>query len=93
MVDELGIDATSATSDPSGTGINTGMGAPRPQRPTKQRREPEATDEPAVEVADEPSADEPAGPVERARDLSPEEVGFRDEGPSRGKSRRPGKRR
>lgn len=93
MVDELGIEPT-ATSDPSGSGINTGMGAPRPQRATKQRRQ-EAEPEQTVEVAEEPPADEPTGPVERAPDLSPEEVGFRDEqGPGRRKpSRRPGKRR
>lgn len=94
MVEELGIEPTQ-TADPSGTGINTGMGAPRPQRPTKQRRQDAEPDQ-AVEVAEEePSADEPTGPVERAPDLSPEEVGFRDEGGSGRKksSRRPGKRR
>src|SRR5690606_34170013 len=79
MVEELGIEP-SATSDPAGTGINTGMGAPRPQRPTKQRRRDDGEDpQPAVEV-DEPPTPEPSGPIERAPDLSPEEVGFRDEG-------------
>ena len=46
-------------------------------------------------VAEDPAVDEPTGPVERAPDLSPEEVGFRDEGGTGRKkpSRRPGKRR
>lgn len=94
MIEELGIEPT-ATSDPTGSGINTGVGAPRPQRPTKQRRQDEVEPEEAVEAPEEPVADEPTGPVERAPDLSPEEVGFRDEGGSDRKksSRRPGKRR
>ncbi len=94
MVDELGIDASEQPA--SGTGIKTGMGAPKPQRQTKQsKRQQEA--EAAAAATEQAAADEPPeapGPVERAPDLSPEEVGFRDETNGRGKSsRRPGKRR
>ncbi len=97
MVDDLGIDASdAAASATSGSGLNTGMGAPKPQRPTKQtKRQREEAEAAAAEqaAAAESAAPDPSGPVERAPDLSPEEVGFRDESNGRGKSRRPGKRR
>jgi SecD/SecF fusion protein len=93
MVQELGIEPSSDSSA-TGSGIATGQGAPRPQRPTKQTRKQLEEEAAAAEAAQQAASAEPAGPVERAPDLSPEEVGFRDEtNGGRTSSRRPGKKR
>ncbi|MBF6619975.1 MAG: protein translocase subunit SecF, partial [Patulibacter sp.] len=94
MVEELGIEPSSGSSS-GGSGIATGLGAPKPERPTKQTRKQLEEEEAAAEAAERASAaDVPSGPVERAPDLSPEEVGFRDEtNGGRNTSRRPGKKR
>ncbi len=93
MVEELGIEPSSGTAT-SGSGIATGLGAPKPERPTKRTRKQLEEEAAAAAAAEPAAADEPTGPVERAPDLSPEEVGFRDEtNGGRNASRRSGRKR